>query len=137
MVDVTHDAGEQVCDVRTAGTPRPAYRNLQILTDKLDPGWDCAARLGDTTGVRGWRFERPGYTLWVLWNEDGVLELPGETETPVEYDLALACTIADLVVTHAVPEYGAYGPEVEEISTTDCGIHLELTSVPVFVEHQL
>jgi len=136
MIDVTHDGGYQVCDVRSPGPPRPAYRNLELLTAKLGDGvFDYTSTIGGTEGVRGYRFQESGSYLWVLWNEDGVLRLPGETEEPVEYVLLKQCTPATLIVTHAVTDVSAPEPVVEEVELTqDCMASVEVTSVPIFVE---
>jgi len=138
MIDVTHEAGYLPCDVRTPGAVRPAYHNLQLLTDKLGDGdFTVTARIGTTEGVRGYRFERKGWTLYVLWNEDGHLELPGEVEGAEPYTLVLGCTIHDVLLTHAVTDPDAFGPVEELIEIDDCVIDLELTSAPVFVELDL
>jgi hypothetical protein len=136
MIDVTHDGGYQVCDVRTPGPPRPAYRNLELLTDKLgDAEFDYTSTVGGTEGVRGYRFQESGWTLWVLWNEAGVLRLPGEVEEPVEHVLLKQCTPSTLIVTHAVTDVSAPEPVVEEIELSgDCTASVEVTSVPIFVE---
>ncbi len=137
MLDVVHDAGEGTCDVRTAGATRPAYRNLELLAEKLGDGtFDYITFFGSLEGVRGYRFENPGHSMWVLWNEDGVLELPGEVEETVPYTLVLPCTVAEVTVTHAVTDMAAPEPEVEVVDGLECSVHLELDSVPVFVEIQ-
>ena len=48
------------------------------------------------------------------------------------YTLPLQCTVATATVTRAAADDS--GPTVEEVDTTDCEVHLELDSVPVFVE---
>ena len=134
MLDASRaDAG---CGTWTAEALRPAYRNLELLADKLGAGqFVIQSPFGDTEGIRGYRFERIGYALYVLWWEDGVLELPGETEALSTYSLPLQCAEDEATVTRAVTDPAAPPPQPEQVPLEeDCSLYLELTSVPVFVE---
>ncbi|MDP7110825.1 MAG: hypothetical protein QGH45_02615 [Myxococcota bacterium] len=134
MLDASRTDGG--CGTWTAEALRPAYRNLELLADKLGDGqFVIQSPVGDTEGVRGYRFERIGYALYVLWWEDGVLELPGETEAPTSYSLPLQCAEDEATVTRAVIDPAAPPPQPEQVPLEeDCSLYLELTSVPVFVE---
>ena len=136
MLDVTHEGGLAPCVPRTPLGLRPAYRNLELLADKLGDGdFDICCTVGGLDGVRGYKFERAGYALYVLWWEDGVLELPGEVEIPQSYSLPLQCAEDEATVTVAVTEPAAPPPVPEQVSLEDdCSLYLELTSTPVFIE---
>jgi hypothetical protein len=134
LLDATR--ADDACGSWTAAALRPAYRNLDLLADKLGDGdFVIRSRVGGVEGARGYRFERIGYALYVLWWEDGVLELPGEVETPSTYSLALQCAEDEATVTRAVTDPAAPPPQPEQVPLEDdCSLYLELTSVPVFVE---
>ncbi len=136
MLDVAHDGGLDPCAPRAPQALRPAYRNLALLAEKIGDGdFSIRSPVGGLEGVRGYRFERIGYALYVLWWEDGVLELPGEQEAPSTYSLPLQCAEDEATVTLAVTDPAAPPPSPEQVPLeNDCSLSLELTSVPVFVE---
>lgn len=139
MVDVVHD-GFDNSDVRQAGAPRAAWQNLALLASELDrlglngdvaPADFSAERLGGNTGARGYAFESDGQRLWVLWAEDGVLQLPGEDEDAVETTLNLPDGVEAVELTWG--SVAGEAPEVQQVATPDGALELELDSRPVFV----
>lgn len=129
MTDVTH-AGYDVCDVRTAGAPRPAATNLASIAAAIGEGeLDTIERIGEAEGARGYRFEADGVSWWVLWSEDGALHLPGDDEeVAVPYELAVE---TDVTVTYTVTTDA--DPVVETLSPAGGVVTLNLTSAPVIV----
>ena len=71
--------------------------------------------------------------MWVLWNEDGALHLPGEAgEQVATYALAVGEGSTSVRVTTAVTEVGAE-PGSESRPVEDGEVVLELGAAPVFV----
>ncbi len=133
-VDV--DPGEGgLGDLRVPGSARPALRNYSLLVEKLGDGaFDVIEPLGGLTGIRGYRFEREGTPLWILWAEDGVLQLPDEEEPPTTLTLTPPAGIERLCVTEAVTITSAPEPETVCVDLPGGQLVRELTSVPVFIE---
>lgn len=135
MFDVTHAAGYQLCQARTVGPSRPAARNLAVLVAKVGSGpFDTIESLAVSgAGLRGYRFVRGTRTVLVVWNEDRVLQLPTESETPVAVTLSLPGATS-AVVTSAMTTPEAMTPATTTMTVTGGQLTLSLTSVPVFVE---
>lgn len=139
MTDVTHD-GMSNADVREPGAPRAAYYNLELMAEQLDrlglqsdaaPESFLAERIGGTTGTRGYRFESDGQLLWVLWAEDGVLQLPGEAEETESYSLTLPDGVDAVELTWG--SRSGERPTSEVVTPEDGAVQLELDSTPVLV----
>lgn len=142
MIEVSHDDGYDIDNVRSPGDPRPAFDALKLVVDELallgidaDAQQDAddlvATPIGGLTGVRGYALQRGGQTLWVLWNERGGLLLPGEEEDEVDYTLDVG---ADGEIDVASPPVEP-GQDVARRTATATGgsLALSLTSTPVFV----
>ena len=134
MMDVDPGGG-QLGDVRVPGDARPALRSYSLVLDKLGDGaFDVIEPLGGLTGVRGYRFERAGAPLWVLWAEDGVIQLPGVEEPTTELVLTPPTPTERLCVTEAVTAWSAPAAERECFDLVGGQLVRDLTSVPVFIE---
>ncbi|MAE29973.1 MAG: hypothetical protein CMJ87_13480 [Planctomycetes bacterium] len=137
MRDVDHSAGYGKCDERAAGDLRPAYRNVQLVMDKIgDQQFAVIEAMGDLEGARGYRFAGAGSEFWVLWQEDGVFRLPGDSESPSTYTYELPAGSHGAWGTDAVVDPSAPPAEQRQLHPTGTTLHLELTSVPVFVEFE-
>lgn len=135
LVDVTH-VGYDFCRPRVAGGKRPAYRNLVLLIEKLGPDVDGkASPAGLPPPARGYVYDRGGKKIWIVWAEDRVLQLPGETETPATAAIPFPAAVKKVKVTHAVTDVDAPAPAVDVLpARPEGGVELPLTSAPVFVE---
>jgi hypothetical protein len=143
MIDVAHDDGYDIDDPRAPGDTRPAFDALKLVVDELSAlglepegggeAWAAlsVAPIGGLTGARGYRLESGGQILWVLWSEDGVLQLPGEEEQAEDYALDVG---VDGEIALASPPV-APGQDVARWTGTASGgsLSLSLTSTPVFV----
>lgn len=128
-------ADGQLGDLRIPGSARPAMRNYSLVIEMLGDGaFDVIEPLGGLTGIRGYRFERGGVPLWILWAEDAVLQLPGEEEPPTLLTLTPPAGIDRLCVTEAVTSIAAPQPETECFDLPGGQLVRDLTSVPVFIE---
>ncbi len=138
MRDVDHSAGYAVCDERVAGDLRPAYRNVQLVMDKIGTQQFAVIEpMGDLEGARGYRFASAGSEFWVLWLEDGVFRLPGEPESPATYTFTVPPgSEGGVYGTDAVTDPSAPPAEKRDLHPTGTTLHLELTSVPIFVEFE-
>ena len=133
LVDVTHPAGYAGCAERTAGARRPGWYNLARLATAFADTTTVTRIDGLATGVWAYRFRRASGDLVVAWHEDGVLQLPGESETPVS--VTIPWTSKDRVrVTPATTDPDIPEPSTVERPVVGGVVTLELTSVPVFVE---
>jgi len=135
MIDVTHRSGYQVDDPRTPGAPRPAYHTLALLIEKIGAfGYDEVEPVGGLTGPRGYRFERGGVPIWVLWHEAGLV-MPGEPAPMIEFEILPPDHFSTYLVTAAITEAGQTEPvtTVGELSA-DGSLTAQLSPVPVFVE---
>ncbi len=134
MVDVTRD-GLELDKLRTAGEPRPAWHAMTLAQTMLGDGdFDVRERVGGTTGVRGYYFERAGAPLWVLWAEDNVLQLPGHDEAPTSHTLDVGeLSAVTLTTTPTSDGDGSGAVETIELPAGSAILTLSLTSVPVFV----
>ena len=141
--DVTHPDGYDLQHVRVPGARRAAWYALALLSDALlglgatgDEAADAAlpytaTRLGGATGVRGYKLERNGEELWVVWVEDGVLQLPGEalaTET-ASLDVGEGVSAVRLTTTPTT----AADPDTEDLAVTEGVATFTLSEDPVFV----
>jgi len=133
MIDVTHSAGLDFCQAREAGPRRPAWFALKLLHRRLAPfRHTVRERIGGARGPRGYRFGS-GDPVWVLWDEDGRLELPGEAEPTVSYTLDVPPGTEQVRVIRT-PTSTESGPEVDIFDVVNEQVVLELDSTPVFVE---
>ncbi len=133
-VDVAEGQGQQYSVPRTPGEARPALAAFELVAGLLGDGdFDTIERLGGPTGVRGYRLERAGTPLWVLWAEDDVLQLPDEDEEATELALTLPDGVESVRVTVTPTTRGA-DLHVDEVTPPDGVLRRDLTSVPIFVE---
>jgi len=143
LIDVSHEDGYDIDAVRVPGDPRPAFTALGLVVDELgalgldpDGAEDAWAALeitpiGGPTGVRGYALEVDGQSLWVLWSEDGLLQLPGEAESAEDYALDVG---VDGEIALASPPVEP-GEDVARWTQVASGgsLSLSLTSTPVFI----
>ena len=134
MIEVRHPRGYQVDDQRAVGEPRPAYHTFALLMQKIGRfDFDRVERIGSLRGARGYRLERAGQPIWVLWNEAG-LTLPGEPTPTAELVLEVPEGFERFVVTEAITVVGETAPSIESRPVEGATITLTLSPVPVFVE---
>ncbi|MCB9796407.1 MAG: hypothetical protein H6741_27235 [Alphaproteobacteria bacterium] len=132
MIDVRHPDGMGLWDVLVPGDRRPAWFAFQLTRAQLEGGrWTQRERVGDTVGVRGYHLTRADAELWVLWHEDGALQLPGEAEPVARYTLEVG--EGDVEVTLAPVEPGVEGWETETLSPVEGALDLLLDETPVFI----
>lgn len=133
LVDVTHPDGYDPCARRVAGAPRPGWYNLGRLATVLADA-TAVTRIADLpAGVWAYRIARPAGELVIAWHEDDVLQLPGESETPVS--VAIPLTSKDRAhVTPASTDIDAPVPPAVEHPVVDGAVTLALTSLPMFIE---
>lgn len=133
-LDVEQGQGQGLWVERTPGDPRPALAAFELVADMLGDGaFETIEAVGGLTGARGYRLERDGGRLWVLWAEDDFLQLPGETEEPTALEMTLPDGVESVRVTTTPTTRGA-GPGVEEVTPPDGVLRRDLTSAPIFVE---
>jgi hypothetical protein len=125
----------QLGAIRTPGEERPALGAFELVQDKLGDGdFDVIEPLGELTGLRGYRFERDGVPMWVLWSEDGVLQLPGDDpEETGSLTLTVPEGIDRLCISQPPTARGA-APEPECVDLPGGQLQRDLTSIPVFIE---
>jgi hypothetical protein len=133
MVEVSHPAGYQVDDTRVAGAPRPAWHAVGLLADRLGDGrFERVEAVGGLTGPRGYRFERGGAVMWVLWVEAGLV-LPGEAEPSAAFELAVGPGTNELRLTHVITGQGESVPRMEVVAVSGETATVVLTTVPVII----
>ncbi|MCB9766029.1 MAG: transposase [Alphaproteobacteria bacterium] len=133
MIDAEHPEGLSLGAVLVPGPERPAWHAFDLVQQLLgDEPWDTVERIGGTTGLRGYRLERDARTLWVVWSEDGVLQLPGEAESTET--LLLETDAASVTVTVTPTTDGGWASET--VAAVDGEVTLTLGEAPVFVEDQ-
>ncbi|MCL5962610.1 MAG: hypothetical protein M1358_25415 [Chloroflexi bacterium] len=124
MVDTSLGGGSRA--------PRPAYYSLQMVVEKLR-GFQGVERLsGLGGGVWAYRFTVGDRAVYVAWHEPSRISWPGEIE-PLQ-TVALAWDMSQAVLTPIVTEPGQTAPASQTVATDGQELHLDLTSVPVFVE---
>ncbi|MBI3921383.1 MAG: hypothetical protein HY318_08210, partial [Armatimonadetes bacterium] len=82
--------------------------------------------------VWAYRFERPQGPVWVVWNEDGSLHLPGRPATKVWVRLPWQAAGAQITDTPTLP--GQSLPERISQSTREHTLSVALGATPVFIE---
>ncbi|MCB9766037.1 MAG: hypothetical protein H6739_40050 [Alphaproteobacteria bacterium] len=133
MIDAEHPEGLSLGAVLVPGPERPAWHAFDLVQQLLgDEPWDTVERIGGTTGLRGYRLERGARTLWVVWSEDGVLQLPGEAESTET--LRLETDAAAVMVTVTPTTDGGWASETVEAVNGE--VELTIGEAPVFVEDQ-
>ena len=68
--------------------------------------------------------------MWVAWYDDGVLQLPGETEPTRELELEVG---GDTARVTTIPTSGTI-PQVTTLETEAGMLRLAVSGTPVFVE---
>jgi hypothetical protein len=130
LVDVVHSSGYQACQPRRAGAARPALANLTLLTDVLRDA-SSVERVASPPQIRAYRVNRVRGVAYIVWAEDGVLQLPAERESTTAYALAVPGATKVRVRLAAVDS-----TTVEESTrdTANGAVALTLTSRPVIVD---
>jgi hypothetical protein len=130
LIDVVHGAGYQACQPRRTGAPRPALANLSLLTVALRDA-TAVERVASPPQVRAYRVVRAGGVAYIVWAEDGVLQVPGESEPAVAYSLAVTGSTKVRVRLAAIDS-----TTIAETTrdTVNGAVSLMLTSRPVIVE---
>jgi hypothetical protein len=134
IMEVVHADGLGLDRVREPGDPRPAFWALQQLAEHIGDGdFETMEPIG-IPGLRGYRFEREGQELLVVWQEDDVLQFPGDEEPKGAYTLPVSSAQVDVAWT--VTQDGQSEAVTESYSAVDGFITIELDGVPVFVTSQ-
>lgn len=133
QVDVAHTNGYATCQTRISGALRPGGRNLELLASKID-GFASVEKLANLgTGVWAYRFHRGATTVIVAWHEDDVLQLPGESELPVNVTIPMAPASSARLTRVAVDDSPSSAWTIEAEAGN---VSLELTSIPILIEPQ-
>jgi hypothetical protein len=130
LIDVVHSSGYQACQPRRAGAARPALTNLSLLTDVLRDA-NSVERVASPPQIRAYQVNRARGIAYIVWAEDGVLQLPAERESTTAYALTITGATKVRVRLAAID-----ATTIEE-STRDVAngaVALTLTSRPVLVE---
>jgi hypothetical protein len=130
LIDVVHNAGYQACQPRRAGPSRPALANLTLIAGVLRDA-TAVERVPSPPQIRAYRVTRAQGVTYVVWAEDGTLQLPGETEATSAYALTVAGA------TRVQVRVSALDTTTIATSTVDAPngvVALTLSSRPVIVD---
>jgi len=123
--------GNQLPGYRAAGSPRPAFFALKLVTEKLN-GFTSVIKLDLGAGIWAYRFTLPAGPLWVLWLDDGSLHFPGETPPAATVELEFEAPNA--LITYTPVGIGVGDPETLVIASSNGVLSLQLDSRPVFIQ---
>jgi hypothetical protein len=123
--------GQDWSKTRQAGELRPAWYALALVTKKIGQ-FTSLHQLDLGTGIWVYRFETPSGPLWVLWNDDRLLHLPGENLPPVTVSLPFEAASALLTITPTA--FGQTEPETQTLQAASGTITFDLGAIPVFIQ---
>jgi hypothetical protein len=122
---------------------RPVYHTLRWFIANLGE-FDTVERISLTPTVGGgtgsletveiyaYRVLVQDRAVYVLWAEDGVGQVMGETKPAVNVDLPVSAST--ITVTHTITQTGQTEPSVDVIKATDGQVNLVVSETPIFVE---
>ncbi len=123
--------GQDWSKARRVGDLRPAWYALALVTEKIGQ-FTSVQKLDLAPGVWAYRFETASGPLWVLWYDDRLLYLPGETPPSVTVSLPFEAASALLTFTPTI--IGQTEPETQTLQAASGTLTFDLGATPVFVE---
>ncbi len=132
MVDVTRPDGAGFGQLRVPGDPRPALGALELASRWIGDGTTVVERIGGTTGVRGYAFERDGAPFWIVWSEDDLVQLPDELESSELWSLPLPAGVTRVGVTVTPSD----SPDIvtNEIEVPTGTLEIDVGELPTVIE---
>jgi hypothetical protein len=117
--------------------PRPVFHTLRWFITNLG-AFESVERLNMTPDEPGpieiyaYQVLVENRSIYVLWAEDGIGQVMGETKPTV--NVTLPVITSTITVTHVITQAGQTEPAVETIAAIDDQITLTVGESPIFVE---
>ncbi len=134
MMDTTvtaRQSGEGLPTYRQAGEARPAFYAIKLVNEEIKD-FTSVEKLDLAAGVWAYRFETPSAPVWVLWYDDRILYLPGET--PPSVTVSLPFEAASALLTFTPTTIGQTEPETQNLQASGGALTFDLGATPVFIE---
>ncbi|HEX7540943.1 MAG TPA: hypothetical protein VF352_02335 [Anaerolineales bacterium] len=110
---------------------RPAWYALELVTKKISQ-FTNVEKISLGQGIWAYRFEAPAGPLWVLWYDDRLLYLPGETPPSMTVSLPFETPSALLTLTPTA--IGQTQPETQILQTAGGTLTFDLGETPLFIQ---
>lgn len=116
---------------RRVGNLRPAWYALELVTEKISR-FTTVEKLSLAEGIWTYRFETPSGPVWVLWYDDRLLYLPGET--PLSVTVSLPFNGASALLTLTPTTISQAQLETQILQAAGGTLTFDLGATPVFIE---
>ena len=124
-------SGQDWSKARHVGDLRPAWRTLELVIGKIG-GFTSVQKLDLGPNIWAYQFETPTGTVWVLWYDNNLLYLPGETSPSVKVNLLIKSASATLTLIPT--EMDQERPGIQTLQSTDGTLSFDLGATPVFIQ---
>jgi len=124
-------SGQDWSKARHVGDLRPAWRTLELVIGKIG-GFTSVQKLDLGPNIWAYQFETPTGTVWVLWYDNNLLYLPGETSPSVKVNLLIKSASATLTLIPTEMDQERQG--IQTLQSTDGTLSFDLGATPVFIQ---
>ena len=117
--------------------PRPVFHTLRWFIANLG-GFESVERLElaptgpENVELYAYQVSAENRLVYVLWTEDGIGQVMGETKPTV--NVTLPVISSSITVTHVITQAGQTEPTIETIAAIDDQITLTVGESPIFIE---